>query len=234
MPRKPHLRWFDHSNNIWWVVQIMKLLIMQFSPSSCHVLSHMSSAPFSHTLSICVLLLGRQTKHQTHTKYRWSSEDYCPLGCDADASEEHAVRIFTWPEAQGNAFHRSVCKSLQTAQFHMLRLHLKSAYSVNPRTSYLMQATLQEKSSMCERVNLQLEGECSLLPKDDVTVTSPTDDDTPSFPYSLLISQVNFVHCILKSVCSACLNLLDNEHGGGIPTRTSILVHLTSVMRGTE
>lgn len=26
--------WFDHTNNIWWEIQIMKLVIMQFSPSS--------------------------------------------------------------------------------------------------------------------------------------------------------------------------------------------------------
>jgi hypothetical protein len=34
MPNPTHYPWFDHSNNIWWRVQIIKLLIMQFSPAS--------------------------------------------------------------------------------------------------------------------------------------------------------------------------------------------------------
>jgi hypothetical protein len=28
MPRPPHSSWFDHLNNIWWWVQIIKFLIM--------------------------------------------------------------------------------------------------------------------------------------------------------------------------------------------------------------
>lgn len=32
-----HIPWFNHSNNNWWKVQIMELLIMKFSlASSCH------------------------------------------------------------------------------------------------------------------------------------------------------------------------------------------------------
>jgi hypothetical protein len=34
-----HPTWFDHPNNIWWSVQVMKLLIMQSSPASRHILS---------------------------------------------------------------------------------------------------------------------------------------------------------------------------------------------------
>jgi hypothetical protein len=30
--------WFDHPNNIWWIVQVMKLLIMQSCPASRHFL----------------------------------------------------------------------------------------------------------------------------------------------------------------------------------------------------
>jgi hypothetical protein len=33
-----HPLWFDHPNNIWWSVQVMKLLIMQCSPASHHFL----------------------------------------------------------------------------------------------------------------------------------------------------------------------------------------------------
>jgi hypothetical protein len=38
MSHPSHPPWFDHPNNIWWTVQIMKLLIMQSSPASCHLL----------------------------------------------------------------------------------------------------------------------------------------------------------------------------------------------------
>jgi len=34
MHRPSHPPWFDHSNNIWWGVQVMKLLIMQPPPAS--------------------------------------------------------------------------------------------------------------------------------------------------------------------------------------------------------
>jgi quinol-cytochrome oxidoreductase complex cytochrome b subunit len=30
MPVQSHSPWFDHSNNVWWTAQIMKLLIMHF------------------------------------------------------------------------------------------------------------------------------------------------------------------------------------------------------------
>jgi hypothetical protein len=38
MPRPCHPTWFDHPNNIWWSLQVMKLLIMQPSPASRHFL----------------------------------------------------------------------------------------------------------------------------------------------------------------------------------------------------
>jgi hypothetical protein len=36
MPHPPHLPLFDHPNTIWWTAQITKLLIMQFSSTSCN------------------------------------------------------------------------------------------------------------------------------------------------------------------------------------------------------
>jgi hypothetical protein len=36
MPCPSHPPWLDHSNYAWRRVQAMKLLIMQFSPASCH------------------------------------------------------------------------------------------------------------------------------------------------------------------------------------------------------
>jgi hypothetical protein len=39
MPCPPHPPWLDRSNYTWRRVQVMKLLIMQFSPISCHFIS---------------------------------------------------------------------------------------------------------------------------------------------------------------------------------------------------
>jgi hypothetical protein len=39
MPCPSHLPSLDHSNYTWRRVQVMKLLIMQFSPTSCHFIS---------------------------------------------------------------------------------------------------------------------------------------------------------------------------------------------------
>jgi hypothetical protein len=37
MPCPSHALWLDHYNYTWWEVKVMKLLIMQFSPISCHL-----------------------------------------------------------------------------------------------------------------------------------------------------------------------------------------------------
>jgi hypothetical protein len=38
IPHPSHSPWFDHPNNIWWSIQVMKLLIMQSPPASSHFL----------------------------------------------------------------------------------------------------------------------------------------------------------------------------------------------------
>jgi hypothetical protein len=69
-PYPSHL--FGNSNNIWRGVQIMKLLIMQFSPSLCHFFSlrpdtHLSTL-FSNILSICSSFNARdQVSHPYRT-----------------------------------------------------------------------------------------------------------------------------------------------------------------------
>jgi len=52
--------WFDHPNNIWLRIEVTKLLIMQFSPSSHSFLPSFLVHPyilfstlFSNTLSLC-------------------------------------------------------------------------------------------------------------------------------------------------------------------------------------
>jgi len=43
-----HGPWCNHPNNIWWSVQVMKFLIMQYSPSSRHFLLLGSRCPPQH------------------------------------------------------------------------------------------------------------------------------------------------------------------------------------------
>jgi hypothetical protein len=51
LPALPsHFHWLDHSNYTWWRVQIMKLLVMQFSPPSVYVPPLVSETKFcTHT-----------------------------------------------------------------------------------------------------------------------------------------------------------------------------------------
>jgi hypothetical protein len=57
MPRPSHPPRLDYSNYTWRRVQITKLLIMQFSPFSRHLIPLRSKYPpqhmFSNTLSLC-------------------------------------------------------------------------------------------------------------------------------------------------------------------------------------
>jgi hypothetical protein len=50
MLHSPHLPWFDRPNNIWRSMLVMKLLIMQYSPASCHFLSIRSKYSPQHPI----------------------------------------------------------------------------------------------------------------------------------------------------------------------------------------
>jgi hypothetical protein len=64
-PRPPHPPRLDYSNNTWRRVQITKLLIMQFSPFSCHLISLRSKYPLQRLVP-----LMSETKFHTHTEPR--------------------------------------------------------------------------------------------------------------------------------------------------------------------
>jgi len=55
-PRPSHTLWLDHPNNIWRL-QVMKLLIMQCSPASFHLIplrsTHSPQHLFSNTRNLC-------------------------------------------------------------------------------------------------------------------------------------------------------------------------------------
>jgi hypothetical protein len=57
MPCSSDPPWLDHSTYVWRGVQIMKLLIMQYSRIFCHFISLRNKYPlstlFSNTLSLC-------------------------------------------------------------------------------------------------------------------------------------------------------------------------------------
>jgi hypothetical protein len=65
LPSNP--RWFDHLSNIWWWVQTMQLLIMQFSPSSCHFIPLRSKSSPQHLVLENPPLMWDQGSH-THKK----------------------------------------------------------------------------------------------------------------------------------------------------------------------
>jgi hypothetical protein len=64
MPLPSHPPWRDHPNNIWWSIQVMKLLIMLSCPGS----PPPQPVPPSQTPSLCVLPLMWETKFHTHIK----------------------------------------------------------------------------------------------------------------------------------------------------------------------
>ena len=58
MPRPSHSSRIYHPNNIWWTVQIIKLLIMQFSPLPCYLVRLRPKTCFkSNTKVLCTGLL---------------------------------------------------------------------------------------------------------------------------------------------------------------------------------
>jgi hypothetical protein len=87
MPYPSHNPWLDHSNNIWLRVSVIKLLIMKFSPTSCHFIPLRSKCssqqpflkhPQSMFLPYCqspsfTPIENHRTKHKNNIKkFVWS------------------------------------------------------------------------------------------------------------------------------------------------------------------
>jgi len=66
MPQLSDRPWLFDPNYLWWGVQIMRRLIMQFPPVSFYF--HPIMTKYSHTSSAYVPSLKWQTKFYTHIK----------------------------------------------------------------------------------------------------------------------------------------------------------------------
>jgi hypothetical protein len=71
MSSPPHSPWFNHPNNIWWRIQAVKFIIMQFSSRSVFIPFRSKYLPqhpfFKHPQSIYVPPSKWETKFHTHT-----------------------------------------------------------------------------------------------------------------------------------------------------------------------
>jgi hypothetical protein len=72
MPWPSHPPLLDHSNYTWWTIQVMKLLVMQFSPASYHFIplwsKYSPENPVPRYLQSMFLSLMSETKFHTHTE----------------------------------------------------------------------------------------------------------------------------------------------------------------------
>jgi hypothetical protein len=71
MTRPPHPPWLNHPNSIRWRMQVIKFIIMQFSPLSVFIPFRTKYPPqkqFSETVSLCSSLKMRdQASHPYST-----------------------------------------------------------------------------------------------------------------------------------------------------------------------
>jgi len=96
----PHSPWVVHSDNIWWSVPVMKLLIKQSSPATSSVLvpDILLSNPFSNTqqnLQIQFIIL---TFQQSGFWVMWYSEDHAVSFLRRTVSRGCTVEQATWKQ----------------------------------------------------------------------------------------------------------------------------------------
>jgi hypothetical protein len=93
--RPSYLPWFDHPNNSWWRLQVMKLLIMQSSPVSRHLLPLRSKcSPRYPVLKHCQSVFFSSTTLTFHTDQTppWSNRTVLHSASKCAMSHANQVR----------------------------------------------------------------------------------------------------------------------------------------------
>jgi hypothetical protein len=107
MPRPTHPPWSDHPNTIWWRVQIMALLIMQFSPASRHFIplrsKYFPKHMLSNTLHVCSYLDVRDPVSHPYKTTGRITVLY--------------ILIFTFSDTDGKAKDSELCGSKHSPNF---------------------------------------------------------------------------------------------------------------------
>jgi hypothetical protein len=99
------LHFFRNSNNVWWQVQIMKLYIMQFTPSSYyfqayslrteHLSKTQSVFPQCHGPSVTPTGMKRLCKHKhTHTSLYFNNHVFRKQERQQNITKHFSVLIF--------------------------------------------------------------------------------------------------------------------------------------------
>jgi hypothetical protein len=70
--------WSDHQNNIWWGLQIMKLLIMQFPPNTSLAQIFSSAPSLQHPQPTYLL----QCDRQRFTSIQYNTQTYSSVHFD--------------------------------------------------------------------------------------------------------------------------------------------------------
>jgi hypothetical protein len=96
MPRPSHPPWLDHPNYTWRRVQVMKLLIMLFSATSCHFISLRSKyspqqstfLPWCQRPSFTPIHKHRQNYSFVHSHHSYENlNQFSRLGQDVDYTD---------------------------------------------------------------------------------------------------------------------------------------------------
>jgi hypothetical protein len=125
LPCPSHPPWLSHSEYMctWRIVQVMKLLIMQFSPNSYHFISLQSKftwAPHSQTSSVCVPTLMLRRVHITRAR----RETCLAFTCARKSSSTLLQSLARLRRVRIRIFTRSVYRLL--SYFNLLAIVFKS------------------------------------------------------------------------------------------------------------
>jgi hypothetical protein len=81
MSHPPHPPWFNYSNNIWWRIQVMKFIIMQFSPWSVFLPFRSKYFPQHSVLKNhqSMFLPQRERPSLTPIQHNWQNDSFVYL-----------------------------------------------------------------------------------------------------------------------------------------------------------